>query len=282
MNNSCIVFACTVLSETRLFVLKQFLDSFKKYFDDADIYIGINFGSIPEVEETIKAYNLKVVSIDRCLETQYAGSDASAYQIALHSLKKTNKEYKNYWFIHTKGAVNSHSDYLREWYINNFIADRYNVESLIEAYPSIGSYGKLGLEFDPNRKYSETDSEIPLFENIITEELPYTHSNFFYIHTLYVMSNKTMKKFFSLVTNKWFESKLDRYYFEGVFPFISSRAGYFPYIENRTSCTGVDLNIGLTNWINNNNLQEYHNLVNLYKTNFNFHQLNPPYVNSNA
>ena len=282
MNKSCIIFACTVFSKDRLFVLKQFIDSFEKNFLDSDIYVGINFGTIPEAEQLIRSSKLNVVSIDYCLESLYANSDASAYQSALHSLKNSGREYSNYWFIHTKGSVNSHSDYLRSWYIDNFISDRTNVESFLDLNPEFGSYGKLGIEFNPNKYYSETDTEISLFNSVITEDLPYTHANFFYIHTLYVLSNKPMKKFFSLITNNWFESKLDRYYFEGVFPFIVSRSGYFPYIENRTSCTGTDLSVGLRQWIDKNKLYQYEPFIDSYKNNFAFDQLNPPYVNSNS
>jgi hypothetical protein len=99
---------------------------------------------------------------------------------------------------------------------------------------------------------------------------------------MYIVRGEVLDKFFSLVTDKWFQSKLDRYYFEGVFPFVVSRSGYFPYISNRCSMNGVDLLEIHRNWILENNLLSYNKYLDTYRTNYNFNQLKPPYVNSNA
>ena len=278
---SCIVFACTIITEERLIVLHRFLQSFKEDFADCDIFVGINHVSLPNVEHIVNSYGLNVVSMLRCREDLYAESDASAYQVALRDLAISGKRYDNYWFLHTKSGVNEHSNYLREWYIDNFLKNRLSIESFMKNTPGIGSYGLLGLEFDKNKQYTETDCELALFENKLSEDLPCTHSNFFYIHTLYVIGKGPMEKFFNLATDVWFNTKLNRYYFEGVFPFIVSRSGYFPYIENRYSCSGLDLQLCIEEWINDNNLTSYKDYANNFKTNFTFHQLNPPYVNSN-
>lgn len=281
MTNSCIIFSVTILSKDREFVLRRFLETFKSKFSDSDFYIGINPGSLDNIEDIINEYKLNS-QIARADVSLYSESDASAYQIALKLLYDSNKKYDNYWFIHTKSGVNSHSDYLREWYINNFLNRRENIE-IILSNKDIGSYGILGLEYDPNRHYNETDTEISLWENNISDELPYTHANFFYIHTLYVLTHEPMEKFFKLITNSWFNSKLDRYYFEGIFPFIVSRSGYFPYLENEISMNGTNLNYYQTDWLKTNQLEsKYNYLLNTFKTNYNFNQLAPPYVNSNT
>ncbi|CAB4155290.1 hypothetical protein UFOVP1307_161 [uncultured Caudovirales phage] len=279
---SCVIFACTIISEHRLIVLHDFLESFKQNFLESDFYIGINPISLPQVENIINESGLNVISINRCSELLYSQSDASAYQIALKSLYESKNSYENYWFIHTKSGVNEHSNYLRDWYIHNFLGNKNSIESFIINTPDIGSYGMLGLEYDESKNYSETDCEIDIFKNTLTVDLPNTHANFFYIHTMYVINKKPMDVFFKLVTNIWFETKLDRYYFEGVFPFIVSRSGYFPYLENQFSCTRVDLQPYINQWIMTNNLEKYKNYTNIFKTTFTFHQLNPPYVNSNT
>jgi hypothetical protein len=281
VSRSCIIFACTILTEDRLFVLEEFLNNFKEKFSDSDIYIGINPGTIVAVEDVIKEYKLNTVT-ERASLDLYTVSDASAYQVALKLLKDSKKSYDTYWFVHTKGGVNSHSDYLRKWYIDNLLEDRSYIEEFLVDNPKVGSYGLLGLEYDVNKVYSETDTEVSLFENKISGELPYTHINFFYIHTLYVMRGEVLDKFFSLVTDKWFNSKLDRYYFEGVFPFIVSRSGYFPYISNKRSMNGLDLSERHSSWILENNLLTYTQYVDMHRTDYTFDQLNPPYVNSNA
>jgi len=275
--SSCIIFAATILSEDREFVLRRFLETFKSKFSDSDFYIGINPGSLDNIENIIGEYKLNS-QIARANESLYSKSDASAYQIALKLLYNSNKKYDNYWFVHTKSGVNSHSDYLREWYINNFLNRRNYIENFINI-EDVGSYGILGLEYDLNRDYLETDIEINLRKNNISDELPYTHANFFYIHTLYVLTHEPIKIFFNLITDSWFNSKLDRYYFEGVFPFITSRSGYFPYLENRISMNGIDLLPYQLDWLKNNHLEsKYGHLVNKFKTNYIFNQLHPPTV----
>jgi hypothetical protein len=253
---------------------------FKKHFTDADIYIGINPVSLLELEDTINSYGLNVISMNRCSESMYSDSDASAYQIALKSLNESGNEYDKYWFVHTKSGVNEYSDYLKTWYINNFLSKRASIETFINDMPGIGSYGMLGLEFDENRNYDETDCEIDIFKNTLTEDLPYTHANFFYIHSIYVIDKQPMQKFLKLISDKWFNTKLDRYYFEGVFPFIVSRSGYFPYLENQYSCSFINLQSYIEKWISDNNLEIYEKYTNIFKTNFMFKQLYPPYVNS--
>jgi len=279
---SCIVFACTIISEPRLIVLHRFLQTFQQHFSDSDLFIGINPNSLDEVETIIDSYDLNIKFIQRCPDELYAHSDASAYQIALKGLKEWGVEYENYWFIHTKSGVNEHSNYLREWYIDNFLANRIPIEKFINENQDIGSYGMLGLAYDENKSYGDTDVEIDIFKNVITDDLPFTHSHFFYIHSLYVINKKPIHKFLNLITDKWFNTKLDRYYFEGVFPFIVSRSGYFPYIENQFDCSYNDLTPKITEWIEVNKLEKYEKYNNIFKTNFTFNQLNPPYVNSNS
>ncbi len=272
------------MSKHRLIVLYRFLQTFQRYFSDCDLFIGINPESLNTVETIINSYGLNVKYMQRYPHELYSNSDASAYQIALKGLRDSKIEYENYWFVHTKSGVNEHSNYLREWYISNFLEKRISIETFINEIPDIGSYGMLGLSYDKFKTYNETDVEIDIFKNTITNDLPYTHAHFFYIHTMYVINKKPIQKFLSLVSDTWFNTKLDRYYFEGVFPFIVSRSGYFPYIENQFDCSMIpkDLSFKIAEWIAVNNLEKYNNYTNLFKTNFKFNQLKPPYVNSNT
>lgn len=277
--SSCIIFSATILSTNRLFVLRRFLETFKSKFPESDIYIGINPVSIPEVESVILEYKLPV-RMARAGTSLYSESDASGYQTAIKLLYDSGNRYDNYWFVHTKSGVNDHSDYLREWYIDNFLSNKAPIESYIKI-KNLGSYGMLGLEYDFTRNYGNTDSDISLWTNGISEELPYTHSYFFYIHSIYSIAAGPMHTFLDLITDVWFTSKLDRYYFEGVFPFIVSRAGYFPYLENRISASGQDLSAYQLNWVIDNKLEnKYMHLLNQFKSNYYFKQLQPPYVNS--
>jgi hypothetical protein len=278
--SSCIIFACSV-APGREFVLDRFIETFKSKFSNSDIYVGVNPGNSNNVETILQESNLnyQLAKVDASLYTE---SDASAYQVALKLLYDSKKKYDNYWFVHTKSGFNSHSDYLREWYINNFLNRCDEIEYFMKS-EEVGSYGMLGLEYDITRQYAEHDVEIDLWENIISDKLPCTHAYFFYIHTIYALTNKPMEVFFNLITDKWFNSKLDRYYFEGIFPFITSRAGCFPYLENIISMNGTNLQNHQLDWIKENQLEnKYNHLLNKFKTNYNFYQLQPPYVNSNT
>lgn len=283
MSNSCIIFACTILTEDRLFVLDELLTSFKKNFADTDIYIGINPGSIDSVETVIKGYGLNTIT-KRATIDLYTLSDASAYQVALKLAQASANTYDSYWFVHTKGGVNSYSDYLRQWYINNLLDKRIEVEHLLKSNPNFGSYGLLGTEANQTdvEYTNKTDVDLLIFSGERTNQLPCTRVNFFYIHSMYVIQGEVIDKFFSLITDIWFTSKLDKYYFEGVFYFIVSRLGYFPYLDNRTSMNGVDLKSCLESWIIENNLISYNKYLDSYSRNYAFHQHSPPYVNSNT
>lgn len=273
MKSSCLLFACSIFSEERLFVLRDFLKSLEENFAQSDIYIGINYGSTPEVENVIKEYNIKCTVSRLEEESRYSLSDASAYQVALKLLKDSNKKYDYYWFIHTKSGVNTHSNYLRGWYIERLIKRKDHIESFLSNNRDFGSYGLLGLEYDENKAYNETDTEIPLFENIKTEALKYNHTPFFYIHSLYVIDSRPIEVFFNNITDTWFTSKLDRYYFEGVFPFIVPRSGYIPYLANRISCVGTDLKPSIDSWV----LNELNKNIDInYETAYSFDHLNPP------
>lgn len=276
---SCILFACSIFDEKRIFILRNFLESFKNNFKDCTIYVGINPGCLQSIESIIAEYNLDTV-IGYVPTKLYSFSDASAYQCALQLLKDSNKQYDYYWFIHTKGGVNTHSTYLHTWYIHNLINDRNNIESFLSKYEGIGSYGLLGMEWEKNKFYEQYDTDLDLFTN--TNSLPYTHAHFFYIHTLYVIKHIAIEKFFDLASIVWFNSKLDRYYFEGIFYLIVSRMGLFPYLANRTSNTGRDLYEFTAQWIRDNNLSKYEKYLDLYTVNFDFNQLGPSDVISNT
>lgn len=275
MSKSCVIFACTILSKDRVHVLHEFIQAFEDGFSDCDFYIGINPDSIPETEAILRRFKARLF-MERVIPSLYTFSDAGAYQMALKQLLESGNRYDKYWFVHTKGGVNSHSDYLRKWYIDVLLKRRVYVEHFMNRSTAIGSYGLLGLEWDKDKVYGEQDTEFDLITN--SDKLPYTHAHFFYIHTIYVIKSNVIDYFLDNVTDKWFDTKLDRYYFEGVFPFLVSRLGYLPYLSNRISMNGVDLYNNLIAWINENNLVSLQPYIDSYESSFIFNQLNPPYL----
>lgn len=282
MKKSCIIFACTILSEDRLNVLEEFIQEFQLNFSNSDLYIGINPGTITTVERIILDSGLQIKAMSRVSDELYTESDASAYQLALKLLKYSGNSYEYCWFIHTKGGVNAHSDYLRKWYIDNFLGQRVRIENLMTGLPGIGSYAMLGVEYEQGKTYLEQDDYLPIFSKEITEDFLFPFIEYFYIHTLYVVKGNIVEKFFSLLPQEWFNTKLNRYYFEGVFPFAVSRMGYFPFLSNTRSMNGIDLKTLQSSWILENNLISYDEILSKPTQDYPFHQLNPPYVSSNT
>lgn len=280
----CIVFACTCLSDDRLFVVKQFVDSFNKNFQDSDIYVGINYGSVLSVEAELDRLTANTKYTRVTDEAMYTRSDASAYQAALKLLVESNERYDNYWFLHTKGIVNTHSDYLRSWYIKHLIDNRQHVESIMQT--GVGSYGMLATFSDPWKQGNENyDIEIPLFSNDITDVFTCTKVPYFYIHSMYVIGRDPMDIFLDNITDRFFSTKLNMYFFEGAMPYIASRTGYFTYVDNMTSAhTSVDLRTYAQEWILQNKKEGLAEYLNLPYRLYNFEQLTPPqlYATSNT
>ena len=282
--SSCILFACTCLDTDRLFVINEFIDSFKQHFNDVDIYTGINYGSVPEVESILDESNLNIQYKRITDKNMYTASDAGAYQAAMKLLVDSNKEYDNYWFIHTKGAVHSHSDYLRSWYIEHLINRRSHVENFMSY--GIGSYGMLATYSNPDITSNEDYSiEIPLVSNEITEIFTCSKMPYFYIHSLYVIGKGPMAVFLQNITDKFFESKLNMYFFEGAMPYIASRTGYFTYVDHMISAhTSADLSLVAHEWILQNKKEDLTKYLNLPYRTYQFDQLTPQqlHVNSNT
>src|SRR5690348_819586 len=94
---SAVIFAMYLPTQFRA---ELYVNAVKKYFPDCDVYIGLNTSFIgAENYLNQRGFN-NVVHVDKKLEVT---SDASAYQAALKLLKSKNIEYKNVYFMHTKG-----------------------------------------------------------------------------------------------------------------------------------------------------------------------------------
>lgn len=264
---SCVVFAVTIFDVSKLYVLREYLDVFKRDYSNCDIYIGINHGSVNEIESVIDSYQLNTFSI-RNTEDLYNTSDASAYQVALKHLKASGNRYDLYWFAHTKGGVNGR-DYERNLYLNELFGKRDEIELLFKTHGHIGSYGLRGVSGGAAGDEWATfnrDHVIDICTNIATDKLPYTHINWSYIETMYVLNKQSIETFFDITTDEFYNTKInDRWYFETIFPWVASRCGYFPYIRQE-GCffnNSISLKSITKSWIIENNLLYLMNYINL-------------------
>ena len=264
---TCVVFAVSIFDHSKLVVLHEFLSQFKTLYSDCDFYIGINYNSLNEIETVIDSYGLNA-NIKRLTNYDlYCGSDASAYQQALKLLKDSNKTYDLYWFAHTKGAVNNRS-YERNMYLTQLFGNRTHIESMFKNNDQLGSYALRGVSRSAGQLQWATfnkDHEVDICLNSITNKLPFTHVNWSYIETMYVINKHSVETFLSLTTNLFYDTKIEEpCYFETVFPWIATRCGYFPYIHQSDCFFGErNLNDITNDWIQSNNLNYLTKYLNL-------------------
>jgi hypothetical protein len=236
---------------------------FKTQFSDADFYVGINYGSIPNLEDEIRKYGLKCNIFRLEDESLYTKTDASATQLALKMIKANNQRYGIYWFGHTKGGVNANvggysRDEVRQLYLDNMFNKRKEIEDMFEKYPLLGSWGIRGNSISAAgvewRNYN-VDSYIPICSNAKVSPFDYTHVNWSYIETMYVLKKEAVEAYLDALPNDFFTTKLDPWYMETVLPWVPSRCGYFPYVKTKRDyfnhCELTDIT---KKWIDENNL----------------------------
>lgn len=236
MNNTCVIFAASIFDRSRLDVLHDFFSAFKTHFSDADFYVGINYGTLPELEDEIKKYGLNVNIVRLTNENLYTRTDASAYQAALKLLKNSGKKYDIYWFAHTKGGVN-HRPAERQMYIDEMITQRKPIEEMFEKYPHLGSWGIRGNSISGGGvnwyNYNVDVSFPPICRNVPLPWCPYDHVNWSYIETLYVLKKEAVETWFKYMHDDFFTTKLDGCYFETVPGWFPTRLGFFPYVKRK-------------------------------------------------
>jgi hypothetical protein len=264
---TCVVFAVSIFDESRMFILHEFLSMFKQTFSECNLYIGINYGTLTNVEQVIESYELNA-EIQRVTDiNMYTGSDASAYQAAISLLNRSKQPYDLYWFAHTKGAVNNRS-YERNMYLTQLFGNRTHIELMFKNNDQLGSYALRGVSRSAGQLQWATfnkDHDVDICLNSITNKLPFTHVNWSYIETMYVINKHSVETFLSLTTDLFYDTKIQEpCYFETVFPWIATRCGYFPYIH-QSHCFFGERNLNdITNeWIQNNNLTHLNNYLTL-------------------
>src|ERR1039458_9807625 len=255
---SCVIFAASIFDSSKMNVLRDFCLSFKRNFSDCDFFIGVNPGTIPNLYKTIEEYKL-TVCVNYAKEELYTSTDASAYQVALLSLKtlKLDPKYDLYWFIHTKGGVNSRNE-IRQMYLNEMLGKRKEIEDMFEKNPQLGSWGIRGNSISAaGVKWNEydVDSGVPICGNVKLSPFNYTHVNWSYIETLYVLRGAPVEAYIKAQTPEFFTTKLNPWYFETVMPWVPSRCGYFPYVKiKRDFWNKCELTDITKQWIDKNKL----------------------------
>lgn len=258
MQKSCFILAVTLHKKEKLYVLHEILQMIKNKFFDTKVFIGINYGSIDEIETVIESYGINAEYRRLTDEKFYCKSDASAYQIALELMKSDPEKYDICWFMHTKGAFNDR-DVERRLYINEFYNKRDFVEKKFELYEHLGVYGYRAGEFfiDPNNPVDKSDNFMKmLWDNEVVDDFKFTFSKIILIETMFCMRAKLIYKFLEMYPN-FFTTPLRSYFFECEFAnFIPTRLGYYQgvILGPKNWFNGNDMQHLLDNWIEENSL----------------------------
>lgn len=197
-----------------------YIDALKTYFGDCDVYIGLN-SSFIGVEKYLNQHGFfNIVYVNKNLEV---ASDASAYQAALKLLKSKNIEYKNVYFIHTKGISYPEPE---RWMIScrdyflGFCRQRNKIDENLEL-ENCGMSAPIGrAETMNNGGYSkEMDKYCPGMKQTDVEDI-------MSLITFYGIKGSVVKHFLDNCIPQFFETKLDRYFFETSFYLIVDKMGY--------------------------------------------------------
>jgi len=145
-------------------------------------------------------------------------SDASAFQAALLLYKKSNKDYNNIYFIHTKG-MSYPSDQQwrisRESYFDSFVNKRRQCGEILKS-DCVGGVGLVS-----NFCWTLHDSN---YINYVTRFIKNPYRNIqdvMWLTTHYVIKNECVKYFVDNCDPSFFTTNLgDRYFFESSFPLI--------------------------------------------------------------
>jgi hypothetical protein len=255
---NCILFAAGVSNPGKLYIINELFGALKKNLPDADYFAGINANSSAGTGEAILA-QITPLAMQTVPEDLKLSSDASSFQLALKLLRESGRRYDLYWFVHTKGGYNPREERLR-FYINNYIGNAAEIQRLFSIFPSLGIYGLHGMFQGSVFKFWKTynkDHIVDIHRNTSHNMLRYKHVKWTYIETFYTIRGAAINHFLEIAEDSFFNTKIgDKCYFETIIPWIPTRMGMFPYVENKMCYRGGgNLNKSTRRWITENRLE---------------------------
>jgi len=268
MTKSCVVFAISVDSEDRLFVVTEFLDMIKARYSDCDVYIGINYGSHDKIESIIESYNLNAKYRRLTDPFFHTRSDDSAYQIALSLLHESKKTYDVCWFVHTKGGFNGREEQ-RKLYIEDFYSRRDYIESKFGQLPHLGVFGyRSGVYWVDHTNPVQPHITNSFMRNIWSEEknseFKYDLCKVIIIETMFALRGELIHNFLNKYED-FFTSKLRMFFFEcEISNLLSSKQGYYQgLVDKRNWATKESMKPLFDEWIETNKLYHLKNYFDL-------------------
>lgn len=231
---NCIIFACYLPSTSKRYVLEEIFSFIKLKEKNAKVFIGIQHSSIPETEEILRKIkgNLKIET-KRVSEEMMIDSDASSFLTGVELYSKSDMNFDNVYFLHTKSITTGH-DYLRKCLLEIIFNTNLVEEKLKNE--KVGSFG-------PCITFIDTPEDIEKMSCPVTEFFPsyaiegcYTPMEYFYPHTFYIIKNHILKLFIDFADPVIFQRPIqnysDRYFFERDFPHIVDMLGFEPSFKD--------------------------------------------------
>jgi hypothetical protein len=241
MSKSAISFAVYAPDSESLLIVDEFIQIFRKLFREEDIYIGINpcnkQQDVISLFEKERDLGLNIPSIAVTKKRLVVPSDTSAHQTNLYKIKKSEQQYQNIWFLHTK-AVTSKVHSFRYMFYHELLYCKGEVLRHLYSYPHFGSYGprlaQLSSTRDDASQLAKFPSPVAYTLDQYTDSLPYEPLEFFYAHNMYVVKGHIVHKFLDMVNTNFWNAPLatanepsgDPYFIERDFPRMIDRQGY--------------------------------------------------------
>lgn len=226
----CVIFSSWV-PQHLLHRGEQYLSYLLQYFENCDIFCGVNAGSSFQWLQMIEKYKNNGLHIQySCVpQAMSSTSDNAGYQAGLQLYKNSSKNYDLVFFTHTKSITHAERNHREgvEHMVVSFHKNRQRYTQILHQdarYGGITAVGGINYEHLSLNKINEYYS----FPCEALEQI--------YMLTNFVIKNEIIKKFVDGCNPEFFtipfENKgYNRYFFEFYFPTIVSKMGYIPLTD---------------------------------------------------
>jgi len=223
---NCILYAVFLPNPDKDYVLNEIFSYFLNFDPSAQIFIGIQYNSVPETENILKSINPNLnLSLRRVPSHLLIDSDASSFIQALQLYSESLMNFDKCYFVHTK-SITTHNDPMR-FQMFNLLFNKKTVQTFFND-KSIGSYGPFLTLTDVQediKKMSSVKKFTPLL-------LTFPVMEYYYINTFFVLKNFILKNFIQTVSPLFFKTNVlqfsDRWFFERDFFHIVDMQGFKP------------------------------------------------------
>jgi hypothetical protein len=220
--NDVILLACFLKDNIK--PLTDCLNMIQGNRKECKVFIGINHNSILETESIIESYSGLDVTFERQSAELTIDSDASAFQKALELMSMQEYQYKNTYFIHTKGASTGDTT-ARNHYLDILLHESF-IDKVFEKH---GSYG-----IDICRSKEPAGRWQSQMEYVC--DVPHKTKGYFYPHTFFCIKGSIMKVFLRDLKKEFFTTNINdysnRYFAEWHLGQLAQYYGKRPYYEN--------------------------------------------------